>query len=49
MDEKEKELLLHLLEKANEEGLLNVYDSEEKYHSVEWMFLDRGEIHFQIK
>ncbi len=48
MDEKEKELLLRLLEKANEEGLLNVYDSEENYHSVEWMFLDRGNIYFQI-
>ncbi len=48
MDEKEKELLLHLLEKANEEGLLNVYDCEEKYHSVERVFLDRGEFYFQI-
>ena len=48
MDEKEKELLLHLLEKANEEGLLNVYDCEEKYHSVERVLLDRGELYFQI-
>ncbi len=48
MTEKEKELLLHLLEKANEEGLLNVYDCEEKYHEVEWMSLDRGELYFQI-
>ena len=48
MDEKEKELLLHLLKKANEEGLLNVYDCEEKYHSVEWVFIDSGEIYFQI-
>lgn len=48
MNEKEKELLLHLLEKANEEGLLNVYDCEEKYHSVEWMFLDGGELYFKI-
>ena len=48
MDEKEKELLLHLLEKANEEGLLNVYDCEEKYHGVERVFLDRGELYFQI-
>lgn len=48
MNEKEKELLLHLLEKANEEGLLNVYDCEEKYHIVEWMFLDRGELYFKI-
>jgi len=48
MDEKEKELLLHLLEKANEEGLLNVYDCEEKYHNVERVFLDRGELYFKI-
>jgi hypothetical protein len=48
MDEKEKELLLHLLEKANEEGLLNVYDCKEKYHSVERVFLDRGELYFKI-
>jgi len=48
MDEKEKELLLYLLNKANEEGLLNVYDCEEKYHSVERVFFDRGELYFQI-
>lgn len=48
MNEREKELLLHLLEKANEDGLLNVYDCEEKYHSVERMFLDKGEIYFKI-
>ena len=48
MDEKEKEVLLHLLEKANEDGLLNVYDWEEKYHSVERVFLDKGEIYFKI-
>ena len=48
MNEREKELLLHLLEKANEDGLLNVYDWEEKYHSVERVFLDKGEIYFKI-
>ena len=48
MDEKEKELLLHLLKKANEEDLLNVYDWEDKYHSVERVTLDRGELYFQI-
>lgn len=48
MKKREKGLLLYLLNKANEEGLLNVYDCEEKYHSVERMFLDNGEIYFQI-
>ena len=48
MNEKEKELLLHLLKKANEEGLLNVYDCEDKYNSVERLILDRGELYFQI-
>jgi len=48
MDGKEKELLLHLLEKANEEGLLNVYDCKEKYHEVKKVFLDKGELYFLI-
>ena len=48
MNEKEKGLLLHLLKKANEEGLLNVYDCEDKYHEVEKVFLDKGELYFQI-
>ena len=48
MDEKEKELLLHLLEKAKEEGLLNVYDCEENYHEVDWIFLDKDGIYFKI-
>lgn len=48
MDEKEKELLLHLLKKANEEGLLNVYDCEENYHKVEWIFLDKSELYVKI-
>ena len=26
--------------KANEEGLLNIYDKEENYYEIEWIFLD---------
>lgn len=48
MDEKEKELLLHLLKKANEEGLLNVYDCEENYHEVYWIILDKYGINIQF-
>ena len=48
MDEKEKELLLHLLEKANEEGLLNVYDCEEDHHEVDWIILDRYGINIKF-
>jgi len=40
MTQEDKELLLHLLKKANEDGLLNVYDQEENHYEVDWMFID---------
>jgi len=41
MTQEEKELLLRLFEKADEEGLINIYDNEENYCSVERIFLDK--------
>lgn len=40
MTQEEKDLLLSLMLKASEEGLLNIYDKEENYYEIEWMFLD---------
>lgn len=48
MKEKEKNVLLYLLKKANEEGLLKVCDIEENYHEIESMLLIRGKIYLQI-
>lgn len=39
MTQEEKELLLSLL-KADEDGLLNVYDDNENTHEVTWIYLD---------
>lgn len=41
MTQEEKELLLELLKKADENGLLNVYDSQENHYEVDWIFLDK--------
>jgi hypothetical protein len=40
MTQEEKELLLSLLKKADEDGLLHIYDKEENYHEVKWIFFD---------
>lgn len=40
MTQEDKELLLELLKRANEEGLLNIYDNQENYYGVDWLFLD---------
>jgi len=48
MTEEEKKLLLQLIKKADEEGLLNIYDDEESYHEVKWIFLDK-ELCIKIK
>ena len=49
MKKEEKELLLHLLKKADEDGLLNIYDEEEHNHEVTLLFLDREELYIKIK
>ena len=46
MTQEEKQLLLSLLKKANEDGLLYVYDDEE-IHEVTWIYLDR-EIYIKV-
>ena len=48
MTKEEKELLLQLLKKADEDGLLNVYDEEEHYYEVVWVYLD-SELCIKIK
>ena len=48
MTQLDKELLLHLLKKADEDGLLNIYDQEENHYAVDWMFLD-SELVIKIK
>lgn len=40
MNKEDKELLLKLLKKAGENGLLNIYDSQENYYEIDWLFLD---------
>ena len=40
MTQEDKELLLELLKKADENNLLNIYDSQENYYEVDWLFLD---------
>ena len=49
MKQEDKELLLSLLSKLDEDGLLNIYDDEENHHGVEWMFFDREELCIKIK
>ena len=48
MTKEDKELLLNLLLKLDEDGLLNIYDNDENYHHVEWIYLNGGEIHIKI-
>lgn len=36
MKKEEKELLLSLLEKAKDEGLLHIYDSNENIYGIYW-------------
>lgn len=48
MTQEDKELLLSLLNKANEDGLLHVYDGNENTYEVTWISLD-SEICIKIK
>ena len=49
MTKEEKELLLQLLKKADESGLLHIYDKEENYHETEWIFLDGEGLYIKIE
>ena len=48
MTQKEKELLLSLLLKLDEDGQLNIYDNDE-YYILEQAFIDREELCIKIK
>lgn len=41
MTQEEKELLVSLLNKANENSALHIYDSEENTYEVNWTYIDR--------
>jgi hypothetical protein len=49
MKQEEKELLLSLLLRLDEEGLLNVYDNDDSHHEVDWIFFDKEELCIKIK
>ena len=48
MTQEEKELLLSLLKKANEDSLLHIYDNNEDTYEVTWLDIDK-EILIKIK
>lgn len=48
MTQEEKELLLNLLLKLDEDGLLNIYDNDE-YYILERAFIDKEELCIKIK
>lgn len=48
MKQEEKELLLSLLLKADEESSLHIYDSEDNIYSIDWLFID-NQICMKIK
>lgn len=49
MKQEEKELLINLLLRLDEEGLLNVYDNDDSHHEVDWIFFDKEELCIKIK
>ena len=48
MTQEEKELLLSLLLKADEESSLHIYDNENNLYSIDWLFMD-SQICIKIK
>lgn len=40
MTQEEKQFLISLLRKADEDGLLHVYDDNENRYDVTWIYLD---------
>lgn len=49
MKEEDKLLLLSLLQKADEDGMLCVYDNNENIYEVTWIYLEDNEIFIKIK
>lgn len=47
MTQEERQLLLELLKKANSEGLLQIYQTEQTYE-VDWCFEDNGFIYIRL-
>lgn len=41
MTTEEKNLLLSLLEKANQDSLLHIYDDKENIYDIDWLFIDK--------
>ena len=48
MTQEEKELLLKLLEKANEDNSLQLKDRDGNYYYPSWMFIDNGKIFIEL-
>ena len=40
MTQEEKDLLLSLLKKANQDSLLHIYDDKENIYDIDWLFID---------
>ena len=40
MTQEDKELLIYLLNKANDDNKLRIYDDKENIYGVNWIFLD---------
>ena len=49
MIQEEKDLLLSLLKKADKENLLHIYDYDDTYYYVDWIFSDNNTINIKIK
>lgn len=49
MTKEEKDLLLSLLEKANDNDMLFIYDGDENEYAIEWAYIDYGKICIRIK
>jgi hypothetical protein len=49
MKEEDKLLLLSLLQKADEDGMLYVYDNNENIYEVTWIYFEDNEIRIKIK
>ena len=49
MTKEEFNKLLKLFEKAKEEGIITIYDKNEDYHYIDYVFEDNGELFIKIK
>ena len=48
MNQEDRELLLNLLLKLDEDGLLNIYDNDENHYELNWAFIDGEELCIKI-